>query len=109
MEETILTNFNVPLCVRQRFDDVCHASGRTRTSVLVELMDDYVLNQGQMLANRAVELAKVEQSISETHRIYGIDRNLGDQTKRSRFGVHTRSESEFDLPEPMMSDGREEW
>lgn len=109
MEETILTNFNVPLSVRQRFDDVCHASGRTRTSVLVELMDNYVLNQGQLLAIRAVELAKVEKSISETHRVFGIDRNLGDRTSGSRFAVHTRSETEFELPEPMMSDGREEW
>lgn len=109
MEETILTNFNVPLCVRQRFDEVCHASGRTRTSVLVELMDDYVLNQGKMLANRATELVKVEQSICDARRIFGFDRNPGGQTTRSRFRVQTRSESEFDLPEPMMSDGREEW
>lgn len=109
MEETILTNFNVPLCVRQRFDDVCHASGRTRTSVLVELMDDYVLNQGKLLANRASELLRVEQSMSDTGRIFGFDRNPGDQTTRSRFRVHTRLETEFDLPEPMMSDGREEW
>lgn len=109
MNETILTNFNVPFGVRQRFDDICHASGRTRTSVLVELMDDYVLNQGQLLANRAVELAKVEESISETHRIFGIGRNPGNQTKGDRLAVHTRSESEFDLPQPMMSDGWEEW
>lgn len=109
MANTTLTNFNVPFGTRKRFDEVCRASGRTRTSVLVELMDDYVLNQGKLLANRATELVKVEQSICDARRIFGFDRNPGDQTTRSRFGVHTRSESEFDLPEPMMSDGREEW
>lgn len=109
MNETILTNFNVPFGVRQRFDDICHASGRTRTSVLVELMNDYVLSQGQLLVNRAAELAKVEESISETHRIFGLGRHSGNLSERDRFAVHTRSESEFDLPQPMMSDGWEEW
>ena len=47
-----LTNFNAPDTVRQRFDAICHASGRTRTSVLVELMTDYILHQSQLLATR---------------------------------------------------------
>lgn len=109
MDETILTNFNVPFSIRQRFDDVCHASGRTRTSVLVELMDDYVLSQGKLLANRASELMRVEQSISETRRNFAFDRNMGERAKRDRFAVQTRPGSEFELPEPMMSDGQEEW
>ena len=43
MDETQLTNFNVPLPTRKRFDAICRASGRTRTSVLVELMTDHIL------------------------------------------------------------------
>lgn len=48
-----LTNFNAPDTVRQRFDAICQASGRTRTSVLVELMTDYILHQSKHLATRS--------------------------------------------------------
>jgi hypothetical protein len=48
MELSTLTNFNVPITTRKRFDVICHASGRTRTSVLVELMTNYVLEEGKL-------------------------------------------------------------
>lgn len=57
--EATLINFNVPLSIRHRFDEVCRASGRSRTSVLVELMESYVLTQGKVLADRHVEIRKV--------------------------------------------------
>ena len=49
---TILTNFNVPSTTRSRFDQICQMSGRTRTSVLVELMEDYVLTKGPAISDR---------------------------------------------------------
>jgi hypothetical protein len=43
--DTTLINFNAPNSTRLRFDKVCQLVGRTRTSVLVELMNGYVLTK----------------------------------------------------------------
>jgi hypothetical protein len=43
--ELILINFNVPISTKTRFDAICQVSARTRTSVLVELMNDFILSQ----------------------------------------------------------------
>lgn len=50
--EPVLTNFNVPSTIRSKFDQICQISGRTRTSVLVELMEDYVLTKGPAITDR---------------------------------------------------------
>jgi hypothetical protein len=50
--EPIQTNFNVSSITRNKFDQICRLSGRTRTSVLVELMENYVLNKGPVLSDR---------------------------------------------------------
>lgn len=104
-----LTNFNVPISVRQRFDEVCRASGRTRTSVLVELMENFVLLQGKVLEERAKRLEQVDHSIRESRRIMGFREFLGEQSAKDRKGVQSGSKSDFDLPDPMMSDGQEDW
>ncbi len=60
MEAVQLTNFNVPSDTRRRFDAICNASGRTRTSVLVELMTNYVLEEGRRLIERQKELGDLD-------------------------------------------------
>jgi hypothetical protein len=51
-QSKILTNFHAPSNTRSQFDQICQMSGRTRTSVLVELMEDYVLTKGPALSDR---------------------------------------------------------
>lgn len=109
MPHTTLTNFNVPLRTRQRFDEVCHASGRTRTSVLVELMEQFILNQGPILAERAKRFQEVDHSIHENRRIMGFREFLADQSANEGSTISRRSESSLDLPGPMFSDGQEGW
>jgi hypothetical protein len=109
METTSLTNFNVPLPVRSRFDAICHASGRTRTSVLVDLMTDYILNQSQQLATR-------------NHRFQIVDQMLVDKRASNDDGLLPSSPSAlsqnrnqklsnqcFELPDAFVSDGQEDW
>lgn len=60
-----LINFNVSDRLRSQFDAVCRASGRTRTSVLIELMADYVLSQGEALEARAEAMARIERVVRE--------------------------------------------
>lgn len=109
MTQTTLTNFNVPSRTRKRFDEVCHASGRTRTSVLVELMEQFILNQGPVLAERAKRFQEVDHSIRENRRIMGFREFLADQSAKEQSSVSRRSESNLDLPRPMFSDGQENW
>lgn len=109
MTNTTLTNFNVPSRTRQRFDQVCHASGRTRTSVLVELMEQFILNQGPVLAERAKRFQEVDHSIRENRRIMSFQDILADQSAKEGPTLSRRSEANLDLPGPMFSDGQEVW
>ncbi len=106
---TSLTNFNVPTTIRHRFDAVCHASGRTRTSVLVELMETFVLQQGKVLAEKAKGLEEVDHAIRESRQIMGFKAFMAEHSAKELNGVQRRSKSEFDLPYPIRSDGWEEW
>lgn len=109
MEEPLLTNFNVPCSLRKRFDEVCRASGRTRTSVLVELMEHYTLSQGRVLAARNEEIEMIDQALEKSRRMAGGKQFPADRVRREEIARQNRSYSNFDLPSPMMSDGHDEW
>lgn len=51
-QQAVLTNFNVPTSTRSKFDQLCQMTRRTRTSVLIELMEDYVLTNGPTLLGK---------------------------------------------------------
>jgi hypothetical protein len=109
METNQLTNFNVPLDTRRRFDAICHASGRTRTSVLVELMTDYILHQSQLLATRNHQFQIVDELLGENSVSKGKRSFPSNQTLASRNASQTRSNREFDLPDFLVSDGQGDW
>jgi len=109
METNQLTNFNVPLDTRRRFDAICHASGRTRTSVLVELMTDYILHQSKHLATRNHQFQMVDELLGENSVSEGARSFPSDQTVNSRNTIQSRSNKEFDLPDFLVSDGQEGW
>ena len=58
-------NFNVPDPIRVRFDKVCQLSGRTRTSVLVELMNTYVTTKGNELKEENEKYLLIDQAIRQ--------------------------------------------
>jgi hypothetical protein len=109
METTSLTNFNVPLPLRNRFDAICHASGRTRTSVLVGLMTDYILNQSQLLATRNHQFQLVDELLGENSFSRGGRSFPNNPTRSSRSATQTGPNKEFDLPEFLVCDGQEGW
>jgi hypothetical protein len=109
MTDIALTNFNVPVDMRRRFDAICHASGRTRTSVLVDLMTDYILQQSQQLFNRDRQLERIDQLLEENSVLKGLRSPPGDQFRSRRTSSQTRSYAEFEPPEFMVSDGQEGW
>ena len=109
MDETQLTNFNVPLPTRKRFDAICRASGRTRTSVLVELMTDHILKEGRRLTDQQSELEQIDAAIGKSRSVKRFSDwgyTDGNPHPPARLG---RSDQEFDLPEPLRSDGWDGW
>ena len=109
MTQTTLTNFNVPSRTRQRFDEVCHASGRTRTSVLVELMTDHILKEGRRLTDQQSELERIDAAIGKSRSVKRFsDWGYPDGNPHPPARL-SRSDQEFDLPEPLRSDGWDGW
>jgi hypothetical protein len=109
MDHTILTNFNVPAHIRQRFDAVCHASGRTRTSVLVEMMERYVIDQSKALACKARQLGDADRIIEENRALSRPNDDWGEVPGSSLYGSQTRAKSIFEPDSPFMDDGLEGW
>lgn len=60
-----LTNFNVPIITKERFDRVCQISGRTRTSVLIELMERYVFDQVDVIETRNRQFDRIDGIITK--------------------------------------------
>jgi hypothetical protein len=109
MHASYLTNFNAPIDTRNRFDAICHASGRTRTSVLVELMTDYILNQSQQLATRNHRFQIVDQMLGD-NRASNDDSSLpSSSSPLSRNRNQKRSNQDFELPDFFVSDGQGDW
>ena len=109
MDETQLTNFNVPLPTRKRFDAICRASGRTRTSVHVELMTDHILKEGRRLTDQQSELERIDAAIGKSRSVKRFsDWGYPDGNPHPPARL-SRSDQEFDLPEPLRSDGWDGW
>ena len=109
MTDITLTNFNVPVDMKRRFDVICHASGRTRTSVLVQLMTDYVLEEGKRLMERQRQLGDLDNRFSESTGLKGSYHSLDRQHRNNRPHWQTPASDEFNLPTSFHSDGREDW
>ncbi len=109
METIQLTNFNVQSDTRRRFDAICHASGRTRTSVLVELMTDYIIHQSQLLATRNHQFQMVDELLGDNSVSRGDRSFPSNHTLARRNATQTHSDKEFDLPDFLVSDGQEGW
>ena len=109
METTSLTNFNVPNTTRKRFDAICHASGRTRTSVLVELMTNYVLQEGKRLVERQKELGDLDMRFQESLGLRGSADRMDLSHRPTRSARQNWGDREFDLPDPIYSDGQGDW
>lgn len=81
-----LINFNLPKSTKDRFDEMCRLSERTRTSVLVDMIDSFILVKGIQLEEENKTLKKVDQAISERRRLmsfkeYVHEQKSGDQNQ----------------------------
>jgi hypothetical protein len=109
MESSTLTNFNVPITTRKRFDVICHASGRTRTSVLVELMTNYVLEEGMRLIERQKELGELDMRFQESLGLRGSSNKMETSNRATQSPRQTLVDRDFEIVDPIYSDGRGDW
>lgn len=106
---TILMNFRVPSSVRKRFDTICKANGRTRTSVLVELMSNYVLQQGKQLVDRENELGELDKRLQESLGLNGA-LHVPNRPHRNDSSLwQTGGSQEHELPISFFSSDQEYW
>lgn len=104
-----LTNFIVPDALKSRFDAICHASGRTRTSVLIEMMEGYVIEQGSALATKTQQLRELDRIIEENRLLNCSVDDRDDRPDRSSYGFQGRAKCVLEPLSPFMDDGLDGW
>ncbi|MCZ8370929.1 MAG: hypothetical protein O9293_13380 [Porphyrobacter sp.] len=72
-------------------------------------MEDFILKQGQVIAERTKRLEEVDHSLRENRRIMDFKEFLAGQPVKGGRSLQRCSNSDFDLPDPMFSDGRGDW
>jgi len=107
--QKILMNFNVSSSIKERFDVICHVNGKTRTSVLVELMTNYVLDEGKRLIERQKEFGHFDRSFQDSNDLKGYRNQADADPHLTRSARQTWGEDDLGLPSPMLSDGQGEW
>lgn len=105
--EPVLTNFIVSKDTRKRFDGTCRFIGRTRTSVLVELMEQFVIQKAPEIAKRNSEIEKADKVIQESNRILGFPELLEENKRMRHSGIQEAENSDFEPASLFFSDGQE--
>jgi len=109
MERKLITNFNAPKELRKRFDETCRMRGKTRTTVLIELMEHYVLSQAPVIFNLNERFVKLDQIIANFRRTIDLAESTQEYKDHARQGVNVEPDYDEE-PLPMFfSDGREDW
>lgn len=91
----VLINFLIDKNDKTRFDEICRLSGKTRTSVLVDLVGKYVIETGSKLDERLKEMGHIDDIIGTYHEHDERQKRLAE-------------ELEFELPPSIFVwDGRE--
>ncbi|NQV95201.1 MAG: site-specific integrase [Sphingomonadales bacterium] len=96
MDTSYLTNFNAPIDTRNRFDAICHASGRTRTSVLVDTINltNEVSkgNSGRIIPLNRILKQSLQDLLMEHRSLWGFDIHTGHLVRTERQD-HTSPQS----------------
>lgn len=99
-----LVNFLVEQGDLDRFDAVVSMLGRTRTSVLIEMIKTYCTEQVIAVEQRNRKLEQLNQALTQQH-VLQAQANHAHQINRPLW----HDDADFGLPSPFMSDGHEEF
>ena len=67
-----IINFYVPVELKNRFDSICAEINQTRTSILLSLMDRFVVQKGLELAETSNHLNTIDNHIAERRKVMGF-------------------------------------
>lgn len=60
----VLINFLVPKATKNRFDAICRINGRSRTQVLIDLMNDHIVRTSPLLEARYEKLKNADHALA---------------------------------------------
>lgn len=60
----VLINFLVPMATKNRFDAICRINGRSRTQVLIDLMNQHIVRTSPLLEARYEKLKNADQTLA---------------------------------------------
>ena len=107
--QKILMNFNLPKPMKKRFDYICQENGRTRTSVLVDMITEYLISEGKRLAEQQKLINGVDAALQKSKGLKGSSNSSDPDYHIHRSPRQTLGDYDFDLPSPILSDGQENW
>ncbi len=93
MSKQMLINFNIPNEMRSRFDEVCVAGGRTRTSVLIELIQSYIQHHEMTNSQTMDRYLRGDRSQRKNRRLKTFKEFLADQLPKRHNADQNRPES----------------
>lgn len=109
MDTIRLINFRMPTDAVNRFDAICEANGRTRTSVLAELMTQYVLSEGPRQIALRNHMNELDHHLQKS-RVKNVDTVLrGGFAQTADIGVQSPGYDEFGMAEADYLPGRRGW
>jgi len=62
--EKVLINFLVPKATKNRFDAICRINGRSRTQVLIDLMNVHIVRTSPVLEARYEKLKNADHALA---------------------------------------------
>jgi hypothetical protein len=96
----------MPMDAIKRFDAICEANGRSRTSVLAELMTQYVLSEGPRQIALRGHLNELDRHLRKS-RGENVDTRLrGGFAQTADIGVQNAGYDEFGMAEADYLPGR---
>lgn len=107
--QKILMNFNLPKPIKERFDYICQENGRTRTSVLVDMITEYLIVEGKRLVEQQESINGVDVALEKSKGLRGSSNSSDPDYHIHRSARQTWEDDDFDLPSPILSDGLENW
>lgn len=60
----VLINFLVPKTTKNRFDAICRINGRSRTQVLIDLMNEHIVRTSPVLEARYEKLKNADHALA---------------------------------------------
>jgi hypothetical protein len=99
-----LANFLIDKSDLDRFDSIASMIGRTRTSVLTEMIGLFCSEQLVVVELRNRKLEQLNQALTQQHLLL-VQAAEARQINRPIW----RDDEDFGLPSPFMSDGHEEF